>query len=937
MSAPAKIIRLKYPTRERFIKDYPRLARGELFIPTQKPAAQGAVLIVEVHAPEIEGAFNLDCMVDASLTPQLAKSLGKNPGMDLKVMERSIETLGLLEDTLRGHQVYREALGLSEAQGPLTGVEAGEEGHGADEPVHPGQAGEEAPEEEEAETLEEAEEEEEWMAEARSRVSGPPEAKESGEPASQEAGKEEGRLKLEWVREIIGQEEMEVEEEEEPEEIPPPRKEKKELSSEERERVQPSGEFIMDLTKAMLRSGYYSPDHPESQQAKTGLYEELEKALGDSKEIMLTAEELQGKFDVLITGILNEPLSVRTVVGAGMAELFMPKLREYFDRKALVGLAIKRDISPEHFDSFVDVMSDPKADKGEGTQVGALLSNSLAGQGITEISTVFKDDMIVLEESLPWRVEMAIHRLAKDLKMVPMFKGKSDEEMRVMKVQIVEDIIRPLRHPMLLKDIVLNCYIIAKHVDFLEEEDLEQTVIDCFPVQMVLPTSRFIFEELNKLNQSMEEHPDSPVLKRRLASVKRILKHVSSRVVLEEVQGARGFMEQLYFHDIVPFHELPPEVQYRVNSIKLADDVIAFSDEYVSGIQDAKNEDDAMVLLQCFRRVAPVLIDRGSWEVILKIAKAVDRAAQSSPAFLGGAGLPAMPLIYIYHDYLPNLSSAYHVAGKDDRSVINQVFRLMGAIGVEALIKILSESQDRAVRRSAVESLIQMGDLSRRRVRELLDDPAQVWYVQRNALVILGHIGRGDEDAERVKRFLKNSQPRLREEALSAMLRLAGRAAEQEVINALEDDDTRVQRRAMASLSLIQPISEENMNALLSRISEERPKEREQARAHDLKLAQLIRTIGGMQGLPETDRVESTLLDVVSQRAEGRLKGILKKLKKTFEEDEEPVVLLAAVEVLGKMGGPDSLELLEKLSRQEDAVGKKAAEAADKLRLRTET
>ena len=183
----------------------------------------------------------------------------------------------------------------------------------------------------------------------------------------------------------------------------------------------------MDVTKAMLRSGYYSADHPGSKGAKQGLYQKLLACLGESKEIMITKQETRQQVDILITGILAEPVNVRTLVGAGMADLFLPKLREYFKRKGLVSFAIKKEITLEHFESFVDIMSDPKADSSEGSQTGDLLSKALAEHGISEISTVFMDDLIMLELNLPWRVEMAIQRLAKDLKMLPMFQGESDE------------------------------------------------------------------------------------------------------------------------------------------------------------------------------------------------------------------------------------------------------------------------------------------------------------------------------------------------------------------------------------------------------------------------------------------------------------------------------------------------------------------------------
>ena len=71
----------------------------------------------------------------------------------------------------------------------------------------------------------------------------------------------------------------------------PPLSEKKELTPQERSRVKPVADFIMDLTKAMLRTGYYSSEHPSAENAKRGLYDAFLNSLGEASEIMLTHSE----------------------------------------------------------------------------------------------------------------------------------------------------------------------------------------------------------------------------------------------------------------------------------------------------------------------------------------------------------------------------------------------------------------------------------------------------------------------------------------------------------------------------------------------------------------------------------------------------------------------------------------------------------------------
>jgi hypothetical protein len=439
-----KSLKLNYRSAERFSRDYELLKSGRIFLPSKTLLPLQSTLTLNFTVPGIDRVFTIEGEVAKTIDEQAASILQRPTGMVIEVAGGPDAILSELNAALRTHQDYQELLGLTPP-----------------------------------------------------KQSAPPSPNQ--ETAAEEDG--EAKLSLDWLRKAVAQEAVVKED------VPPlelkvaPTAEKKDLTPEERKKVKPSGEFLMDLTKAMLRSGYYASDHPGSEDAKQGLYEKFQNCLGESRQVEIIKQETREKVDILISGILEEPVNVRTLVGTGMAELFLPKLTEYFKRKALVSFAVKNDITPEHFESFMDIMSDPKADSGQGSKVGQLLSTALAEHGITEISAVFMDDLIMLELNLPWRVEMAIQRLAKDLKMLPMFQGGSDENIRNLKLQIIKDIIRPLRHPEFLKDLVINCYIIAKHVDGIEKEDIEQVIIESFPLDTLLPTSHFIFAELNELRE----------------------------------------------------------------------------------------------------------------------------------------------------------------------------------------------------------------------------------------------------------------------------------------------------------------------------------------------------------------------------------------------------------------------------------------------------
>ena len=885
-----KAIKLNYRSAERFSQDYALLKSGRIFLPSKTLLPLETALTLNFTVPGIDNVFTIEGVVAKTIDEQAAAILQKPTGMVLEVVGGPDVILNELNAVLCRHLDYQILLGLTppnESDTPAVDTH----------PVSP---------------------------QADSKL------KNLDEAALEDDG--EAKLSLDWLRKAVAQEKVEKED------VPPleitvaPTAEKKDLTLEERKKVKPSGEFLMDLTKAMLRSGYYSADHPGSEGAKQGLYEKFQTCLGESRQVEITKQETREKVDILIAGILDEPVNVRTLVGTGMAELFLPKLTEYFKRKALVSFAIKNDITPQHFESLVDIMSDPKADSGQGTKIGQLLSTALAEHGITEISTVFMDDLILLELNLPWRVEMAIQRLAKDLKMLPMFQGGSDENIRTLKLQIIQDIIRPLRHPEFLKDLVINCYIIAKHVDGIEKEDIEQVIIESFPLDTLLPTSQFIFAELNDLREKHAQDLDNPSLVRRVDGVKRILKWVVSRLVKEDVSGAQSFLEELYLNEILSFEELPPDVQYLVNTLVMTRDAQAHLSAYVRRLLNAETTADAVVLVKFCRRIFPTLFEDNDWKIALLLTRAADRAGKENKAFKNDSSLSPTPQRFIYKNLTEDLVAAYENVEAAERKIIDEIAGLLGPQGVEILSKVLSECEDRQARKFATDALIQQGEMARHWVLKALGNPDQPWYLLRNTLMILRFVGKGEKGIERARHFISHEHPRVRDEALHTFLALKAPDAEQIVIDALEDPDDKVQWRATAALSELAPLSETSIARIIEMIKTEIPEEEEAAAQHSRKVCNIIRTLGTVINIKNIQAVEESLLEI-ARMINGQKKGILKRLKKSASP-HQTAILSAAIVALGKIGTANSEAFLKKIAGTKTAQAEAARKAVESIRQR---
>jgi hypothetical protein len=910
-----KALKLNYRSAERFSKDYALLKKGKIFLPSQTPLPLKTALTLNFTVPEIEGAFTLQAVVVKVIDGQAAAQVKKPGGMLLAVVGGPDLILQQLRGKLGAHSNYKHLLDFSErapARHPEPNTADDDEQASFKNP--------------------------QAAADPIASADAPIPASDQASPdlgdldaiSSEDEGQAE--LTLDWLRTATAQKEVKRDDAARPEITIQPGSEKQDLTLEERQKVKPSADFLMDLTKAMLRSGYYSVDHPGSKNAKQGLYEKFQSCLGQSREIMITKQESRDKVDILITGILEEPVNIRTLVGASMSELFVPKLREYFKRKGLVSLAIKNDITLDHFESFVDIMSDPAADTGQGAKVGELLSKALADHGITEISTVFLDDLIMLELNLPWRVEMAIQRLAKDLKMLPMFQSESDERIRTLKLQIIQDIIRPLRHPQFLKDLIINCYIIARHVASVQQEDIEQVIIEAFPLNTLLPTSEYIFKELKSLRERHAQDLDNPVLVRRVEAVRRILKWIVRRLVMEDVSGAQSFLEQLYLNEVLKFEELPPDVQYLVNTIKMARDVQAHVPAYMYRILHAETANDAVVLLKFCRRVVPTLFENKDWKIALLLTRAMDRAGKENPAFSKESKLAPYPQKFIFQNLTKELAAAYETAEEPERNDVNEIIGLLGSQGIEILGKVLSECDDRGARKSATDMLIKQGERTRQWVLKALENPQQSWFLLRNALMILRFVGKGRQGIDRARNYVTHAHPRVRDEALHALLALKAADAEQIVITALDDPDDKVLWRATNALVELAPLSNPSITRLIEMIKSEIPEEKQAATRHSLKISNIIRALGAMVDIKNIRLIEEAVVEC-AQNFSGQKKGIFQRLKKSTSPHQS-AILSAVIATLAKIGTAHSEAFLKKLAGSKTSQADAARKAVESIRLR---
>jgi HEAT repeat protein len=892
---------INYRSAEKFFQDYLQLKEGVLFVRAENPVSPKSKLTVNISVPRIDYAFQLEGIVVKTRDRKTAAQTDKPAGMLIRIAGDMEDFFNNLDQKLLIDEKYQFLLALCDTIDDSESI------------------------------LGETIDENSASGGGQPSVEGSQSNELSGAAASDGTSKEgpvEGNpdLSFEWLREAVEQEEAVVQEAPPPEVVAPPTQDKKNLTSEEREKVKPVADFIMDLTKAMLRSGYYSSEHPGALDAKRGLYQKFQSCLGDSGEIMITNLETRNKTDILITGILDEPVSVRILIGAGQAELFVPKLRDFFDRKGLMSFAIKKQITAGHFEKFIDIMSDPKADHAENKKMGELLSKALARNGITEISTVFMDDIIVLEKNLPWRVEMAIMRLAKDLKVLPMFKEQNDDAIFNLKVKIIHDIIRPLKYGQYLKDLLVNCYIIADHLEGITSEEVEKVIIEGLPPILLLPTSQCVYDELKNLNELKTKEAPSAALNRRHEGVKRIIKSLSRRMMQLKITGVQRFLEELHRGEVLAFSELPPDVQYLVNTMKMVRDVMARPRTYIAWILERQNPSDAIVMLKCIRRVISVILEEENWNLAFKLTLGVNKVQSETDLYSPRNNLPSNPFYFIFKDVSDMLAGAYLRVSTPSRLEIDQIVRRLGSKGVEILNLILMKSEESDVRTDAMETIVAMGAIARLWSLKALEKKEQEAATLANALAILREVGQAGKDSPIVRKFADHPDPHLQEEALHTLMSFKAEGLEPLIVKALNNSNDKLRWRATTALTSLRRLSKDTIVEVFHIITADAPEDEANAAIHDRKVAQIIQALGAFKNFPAVKPLEEGVLQA-AQKAMEPGKGFMQRLKMKTQKSEPSTILMAAIGTLGKIGSSKSGDFLMKLTKGKSAAAEEAQKA----------
>lgn len=697
-----------------------------------------------------------------------------------------------------------------------------------------------------------------------------------------------------------------------PAEVPEP------VSPEETERLQKLQikltDFVLHLIQAFLRTGYYTPDHPESRKAKEGLYQRFKGLFGEEDELAFLVREEQGGQEIYVEGVMPDAQKLGRMMMKGMGELYVPKFAKYMERKDLISLTLKSRMNRDEFGAFVDVMSEPSFVDTRRRQDQDRFAQILLTRGIFNISYIFNEEFLAPEREMPWRARLTVSRMRKDLKAIPLFQKMMGHDIREIRANLLRDALRPIRQSDLLCAVLRNSDLAAS------SENLEETIEDEIVASLKRPYL------LNTAKIFLREHLDLKKLQKQDAFERksdRLVKKICRRLKEDAGRETERLLEEFFRHGLIALEELPRDLKDKVLLEKLTDKFLDYTDQFFRQLDQAKDKEEFLNVALSFAKMVPELVRRDRYPEIGRIFETLNRHFHKKTMW---ALLAGHILEEIGRGAIPELLKEKFLKGKKEvRTAIIPLFAALEVGAIPILIDILKASEDQWVRKNACEALIQIGPVAAVHLLKELERQQTSVETTCDILRVLREIKSREWQvplAKIAKNLAAHEHARLREQAIHTLCQVGDPEGEEIFLSSLNDPDIDVRKRAIWCLGITK--SPRGIRKMAEMIKEQSMSPSPQSE----KLESHIYLAFGLSGNITIDgqTVEQILIEILEKRGG---KGFLGFLQKHPLADES---LAAICETLGKIGTGESKKVLARLEKfQKGMASLKMREAIKKI------
>jgi HEAT repeat protein len=672
--------------------------------------------------------------------------------------------------------------------------------------------------------------------------------------------------------------------------------------------------FLLSLIQSFLRTGYYTPDHPEAKNAKLGLYEDFQRLFTKKGELTFLVGHDHGGKEILIEGMMAEAQPLDSLMLRGMAEMYTPKFTKFLERKDLISLTLKSTLSRTEFTHFVDLMGEPVFVDTHEKEHKERFSQTLKERGIVNISYIFSEEFLAIKRKIPYRAQIALTRLKKDFNMIPLFYNLDEEGLKKIRRQTIQDIARPIQTNEVIYPVLMNSDL--AQTKELKESEINEEMIASISDKVLLDTCKTLLKETVR-NGGAEAHQGKTIA---------LAKQLASSLNRRKIKGGESIIEEYFRHKLLPLEQLPQALQRKYKFDQSVRKFLEHSDSFLDKFDSIEDGKRYLQIGRSLTKLIPELIHRDRYKEVLEIITRINRNLDGKKDISLYAG---QILDEIEGGEILQLLKEKFLTGKEEIcQAIAPIFAKLHAGSLPYLLSLLKQSGSSLVRRHAGEIIAQIDPSAVNRIFEELGQKEVATKSSIDILHILG--GLECEEwveplASIVRPYLKNKNPSIREEALAVYYKIMGRGGEALYMDSLNDANVGVQKKAIHYLGEIKSATALEKLLEISKQAEDSPSDR-----NSQIEASIFGTLGfyGNIELPGIGLLEDFLLDILDRRLNlGTLKFIKKK-KNPLSDGAVGVIC----ETLGEIGTDKSSEILKKLEKQQDkAWNSNAKEARIKI------
>ncbi len=645
-------------------------------------------------------------------------------------------------------------------------------------------------------------------------------------------------------------------------------------------------QLLSELLQALFGVGKYAQAawvQGRGDRRLAGLHSLFRGLMRDRDELSLSRDAAEAT-GVLVEGILPEPITLGALLHTGFGGVLVPRLLSFFATRGLASVSLRSELASEELEQFLWAWAClPPISPGRRDPPGTIR----AVAGLRNVSILTTSQLVGLDRPLTWSAQLALSQLACDLVAIAhqsessgqapglsATSGASILEASALaegQCEAFQRAVRRVGRAELLAELLRHADILVPAAESAGEIALEKGLIAAIPPALLGPT----LAELTRIAGPPDRAADP--------RLQPILVRMAEATLASGAPDRDEALAAFFRSRAVPIEGLSAPLRDFVLVRRLVRELLGDASATLARLHQDP-EAHAPFL-------GPLLVElvRGGHHhlaaPVLALALAVPEATSRLREVVGRERV------------VPDLLAKFETGTREQRSEIADLLVLLGSMAVELLIAFMARSGDRGARRGACDVLRRIGAAALPNLTAHLERPGLPWYVVRNLLFVLSSIG--GQVAVDLRPFLRHSHPRVREEAVHALVQIHGREAESALVAALRDPHPGVRARAVMAMADLRSDHLGFLRFLVEAIRRKGLTEPEEDEQVQNLACTALQRLGNIP-YPGGRRIDAILAEAL---AAGRKRAVLGVLGGGFRA-KPPAVQAAIAETLAALGSP---------------------------------